>query len=287
MPSAARDRTQEFLATVHTFQQFNTIETLHTPIINNTSQTHINESHHIHQLTLKIDAAINDVSQTKLKQIEQLAKVTNNWKDYQSEINQLIINVNEDLHHIDQNIEYLTIIIPKLNYNNYHYASHQKALLNQLINKNKILKKLYRSTYDIVIESLRKQKKHRNTYGIPKQLLSRPRKTLAQYREERHEREILKHEIEDDNQNDPMQIQRKMQLYDTQMNFVNHQELQLEKVRDIESQMIEINGMMSDVIEMVHYQGNMIQVIQENVIKANENMNGVINELQKYLAKMT
>lgn len=79
MPSAVRDRTQEFFATINAFQTFNTIETVKVSqkkeLIDNesvsTSPQYIAQSQRIHDLTIRIDANITNIAQRKLKHIEQ------------------------------------------------------------------------------------------------------------------------------------------------------------------------------------------------------------------------
>mmetsp|Transcript_40073 Transcript_40073/g.35373 ORF Transcript_40073/g.35373 Transcript_40073/m.35373 type:complete len:190 (-) Transcript_40073:335-904(-) len=187
MPSTVRDRTKEFFATINSFQTFNTIETVSNASKkksfndnDTTSPQYVEQSQRIHDLTLKIDANISNIAQKKLMHIEQLSTRSNNLNNLQSDINLLIIDVNEDLSHIDQNISYLSTVINNLDYwNNENCESHHKILLNQLIKKNEKLKSLYRSTYEIVINSMQRNKKQIQQFGT----IKRPKKSIKSKKE--------------------------------------------------------------------------------------------------------
>ena len=79
MPSTVRDRTKEFLATIHTLNSFRASDTSETVNISQksfndndtTSPQYIEQSQRIHDLTVKIDTNIRNVSQKKLKHIQQ------------------------------------------------------------------------------------------------------------------------------------------------------------------------------------------------------------------------
>jgi len=274
MPSTARDRTQEFFATISTFQTFNTIETLNVSVdhqndIDNTSQEYIEQSHRIHHLTLKLDANIHNVSHRKLQQIEQLAKRSNNLHNHQAQINALMVDVNDDLYNIDQNIHYLTTIISKLDYyDNTNCSFHHQALLKQLKLKNEDLKKLYRSTYDVAISSLKRQKKQTDQFGT----IKRPKKP------------INRRKYKNNQQIGDQSMQTQMQ---SQLNIVNYNSLRLDEATKIVSEITKINEMTIEMAQLVHGHGKIMGIIEENMDVANQNMDGAIGELQKYLARMT
>lgn len=79
-----------------------------------------------------------------------------------------------------------------------------------------------------------------------------------------------------------MQIQMQ-----TQLNGVNYNGLRLDDATKIVSEITKINEMAIDLAHIVHEQGQIMGIIEENMDVANQNMDGAIGELQKYLARMT
>lgn len=216
-----------------------------------------------------------------------MAKRSNNLTDYQSDINRLIVNVNQDLSDIDQNIVYLQAIINNLDYwNNKCCKQHHQRLLNQLLQRNEKLKSKYLQTHQLAINSMKRQKKQRDQFGVIKRSKrgGLDRRSLYKKFADNHDR------IGCDNNMQmvhPQQTQQQIMMNFGESRLVNYNQDRLEAVTRIASELQDINKMTTDLAVMVHDQGEVMGVINDNIDRAKDNMDGVIGELQKYLARMS
>ena len=151
-------------------------------------------------------------------------------------------------------------------------------LLSQLYEKNETLKSLYSSTYQIAINSMKRNKDQRKKYGDiqrPKHRLNR-RKSLYKRRQ-----------LNDYQQPEQLQqAQQQLQVSIANTNEFDYAEERLREISRAESSITEISNLMAQLAGMVHGQGQILGMIQNNVGYANDNLDGVIANLQKYLARM-
>lgn len=146
-------------------------------------------------------------------------------------------------------------------------------MLNQLYEKNERLKSLYSSTYQIAIDSMQRNKAQRRKYGDikrPQRRLNR-RRTMQKYQHQQQGQE---------------QTQQQVQLSVVNGVNVDYHEEKLSEISRAQGTITEISYLMSKLAGMVHDHGQRIGMIQRNVDYANDNLDGVIINLQKYLARM-
>lgn len=86
--------------------------------------------------------------------------------------------------------------------------------------------------------------------------------------------------VNENNNNNGLQMSQKQE-------FMEIQDDRAEDALKIEQELREITQMMSHLGELVHQQGQTIIGIDENIEDANDQMNGAIDQLQKYLATLS
>ena len=173
MPPTVRDRTQEFFATVDSFQQLG-----HTsspsrsktaiPSTAILSKSSIEQSSRIRNLANQIAENIDDVSQ-KIIQLEQLAKLTSNFRDERPKIQSLMLTIKQDIDRLNMDLKTLqTFLSQSFNEisSQHNCIEHHKSLLKVLQGRYSNLAKSFGSACEISTKHLQRQKKQREKFGF-------------------------------------------------------------------------------------------------------------------------
>ena len=171
MSPTVRDRTQEFLATVDSFQQHYGNQGIKSPPDNVTAtlpNNSIQQSSQIRNLANQTAETIDEVQQ-KIIELEALSKLTSNFRDERPKIAKLMMSIKGDIQNIGTDLKTMkTFISQSFNgiSSSHHCIGHHKSLLDVLQCRYEELAKSFGSACEISTKYLQKQKKQREEFGF-------------------------------------------------------------------------------------------------------------------------
>merc|ERR1712228_45805 len=284
MSPPVRDHTQEFLATVDSFQQHFSSKSpsLSENVIANLPKISIEQSSQIRNLANQSAESMEEVKQ-KIVELELLSKSTSNFRDERPKIAKLMMSIKTDIQNIGNDLATMSSFILQ-SFNgispSHHCISHHKALLNLLQSRYEKLAKSFASACDLSTKYLKKQKKQREEFGFG---ANKKKRTYRKVPINRLQQRRRQHS--NDSEAKPLlsSQQSQMTLYN-ETQYTQQRAMEAEK---IELATTEIAQMMSKLATIVHNQRETIITISDNVEDATQNVEGAIDELQKYLASLT
>eukprot|EP01084_Bolivina_argentea_P235086 395690_1 len=171
MPPTVRDRTKEFFATVDSFQQLgHSSQTKRTnaPSPSKLSKQSIEQSSQIRNLANQIAETIEQVEQ-KIIELQQLAKLTSNFRDERPKIQSLMFNIKKDIDGLNINLKTLKTFLSQSFSNissDHNIISYHKSLLNVLTTRYGQLAKSFSTACEISTKHLQRQKRQREKFGF-------------------------------------------------------------------------------------------------------------------------
>eukprot|EP01083_Nonionella_stella_P272336 923426_1 len=298
MPPTVRDRTQEFFATVDSFQQLNNQPTRTKPLSSPSklSKQSIQQSSQIKNLSNQIAETISQVNQ-KIIELEQLAKLTSNFRDERPKIQSLMFTIKKDIDNLNINLKTLKTFLGQSFSNiasNNNIISHHKSLLDLLTARYGQLAKSFSTACEISTKHLQRQKRekekfHHKKSNFRKVPLNRLRRRNNN-NESNSETEALLasdslsingingHELVNKSQSQSQMVMFKEPQYNDQRTM---------EAEAIETQLTEISQMMAQLANIVDQQRHTIIQIGDNVDDSIQHVEGAIQQLQKYLSSMS
>jgi len=290
-----RDRTQEFFATVDSFQQHG-----HAPATSARPKTAgatalsrdcVDQSSRLCNLANRISESIEEVQQ-KILQLEELAKLTSNFRDERPKIQQLTGVITEDVKGLNTDLAAFKTFLgqsfggmPR----KHQCIEHNKALLDVLSARYSKLAKSFGTACEVSTKHLQRQKRQKEKLGGHKKREFRkvPLNRLTRRRRGQSSDEENKPLLNADGS-----FNGEYQLKGQQSQMTLHQEVQYNEQRAqqaemIESQLTEVSQMMTKIATFVDEQRRTIIQIGDNVDDSIANMDGAIEQLQKYLASLS
>jgi len=310
-----RDRTQEFFATVDSFQQHG-----HAPATSARPKTAgatalsrdcVDQSSRLCNLANRISESIEEVQQ-KILQLEELAKLTSNFRDERPKIQQLTGVITEDVKGLNTDLAAFKTFLgqsfggmPR----KHQCIEHNKALLDVLSARYSKLAKSFGTACEVSTKHLQRQKRQKEKLGghkkrefrkVPLNRLTRTHGSSSGRMHPSAHRNRLRHRRRgqsSDEENKPLlnadgSFNGEYQLKGQQSQMTLHQEVQYNEQRAqqaemIESQLTEVSQMMTKIATFVDEQRRTIIQIGDNVDDSIANMDGAIEQLQKYLASLS
>merc|ERR1712087_748570 len=240
-------------------------------------QTTKQQSEQLHFLALKIAASFTE-SEQDIVTLKDLAEANSNLRDERPKINALSVKLNADFNKREHNLSVMDTFLTQSfrGKEKDDVVVHHKNLLNVLFSKQSALKKAFAATQDLYITNLQQMKQQRKQFGF------------AEHRARRRPKWRTFHAMR--NKNEQMMEQTQTQIQ-TQAQLLVADDTAYNERRAIEAEHVEreittIAGMLSQLAEMVHGQGQTLGQISNNISDSIENMDSTIFELQKYLAKL-
>ena len=171
MPVTIRDRTQEFLATIDTFQHHMNHQVTK-PIPSNAKETlpheAIQQSSKVNNLGNQTAETIENVQQ-KINELVSLSKSTSNLRDERPKITKLLMSIKTDIKNIGTDIKTMKTFIAQSfdeTSSSHQCMTHHKALVDVLESRYNGLKESFGSAYEITTKYLQKQKMERRKFGL-------------------------------------------------------------------------------------------------------------------------
>lgn len=172
MAPTVRDRTQEFFATVDSFQQLGSTKSPKQTSISSAatlSKSSIEQSSRIGNLANQIAENIDEVQQ-KIIQLEQIAKLTSNFRDERPKIQSLMLNIKQDIDRLNMDLKTLQTFLSQsfndINSSKHNCIEHHQSLLKVLQGRYSNLAKAFGSACEISTKHLQRQKKQREKFGF-------------------------------------------------------------------------------------------------------------------------
>lgn len=300
MSPTVRDRTQEFFATVESYQ---TLVSTSPPRINHRttnesaklSQNTIEKSKRIHGLADRITDDIEEARQ-KIIQLEQLAKLTSNFRDERPNIQKLMLTIKQDIDNLNTNLKSLSVFVNQ-SFNlpqTHNFVMHHQQLLKVLTTRYTELGKSFNKAREVSTNHLQRQKKQRESLGfgthksghfrtVPLNRLQKRRSKGAKFADGTSSENEALLSNKDESGHFLVQSQSQTQLYQGPV----YNEQRALEAEHIESQLTEVSRMLTQFAGLVHEQGETIITIDSNVQKSIEHVEGAIEQLQKYLASLS
>eukprot|EP01083_Nonionella_stella_P111376 326643_1 len=299
MPPTVRDRTREFFATVDSFQQHGhptSKQSTSPSSITKLPKTSIEQSSRIRNLATQIAENIEEVEQ-KIIELEQLAKLTSNFRDERPKIQSLMLTIKKDIERITMDLNalktYLSQSFSTL-HNTHHCIGHHKSLHDVLNARYFNLAKAFASACQFSMNHLQRQKQEREKFGfggskktsfrkVPLNRLQRRRQTQNTGSNSENEALLSGDSSQGHQLKGASQSQSQMMMYKDN----EYAEQKVKEAEQIETQLTEISQMMSKLASIVDEQRQTIITIGDNVEESIENMDGAIQQLQKYLSSLS
>eukprot|EP01084_Bolivina_argentea_P317021 549596_1 len=326
MPPTVRDRTREFFATVDSFQQHGhptSKQSTSPSSITKLPKTSIEQSSRIRNLATQIAENIEEVEQ-KIIELEQLAKLTSNFRDERPKIQSLMLTIKKDIERITMDLNalktYLSQSFSTL-HNTHHCIGHHKSLHDVLNARYFNLAKAFASACQFSMNHLQRQKQEREKFGfggskktsfrkVPLNRLQRrsdlprrPKRTTTGRMHASAHRNRMRQRRQTQNtgsnsENEALlsgdssqghQLKGASQSQSQMMMYKDNEyaEQKVKEAEQIETQLTEISQMMSKLASIVDEQRQTIITIGDNVEESIENMDGAIQQLQKYLSSLS
>jgi len=315
MSPTVRDRTQEFLATVTSFQEHGKArKSPQNSTVTTLPRSALDQSQRMRVLSIQIATSISE-SEQRIRSLELLAAKTSNFRDERPKIAQLSAMIQKDINELNNNLKAMSAFLAQSFSplgQQHDTVAHHSALVDVLSARYSQLAKSFASACDVTNKHLKRQKVQRDKFGLGKH--KRQRRTrdkplnrlknrggstgrlhpsaqrhpprIRQRRRNASESEN-EHLLAEQNQHghggQGMQDQTQMVLHADNV----YSQQRAEEAEQIEGQLTEISQMMTKLAQIVDEQRHTILQIGDNVDDSIENMDGAIQQLQKYLSSLT
>lgn len=297
MSSSARDRTQEFITTVRSFQgrqQFNG----RPPSMNNSALNKNPGRQHLASQSaefMKIAKSIGkDIANTyaKLEKLTLLAKRQSLFDDRPQEIQELTFIIKEDMNALNRQIGQLQRIAKNqrsLGGQGRHQQSHSSTVVVTLQSKLASMTSNFKEVLEVRTSNLKESKSRQEKFGQGAIAQSMPQSAIQGF----HTGSVLQTAMEDDYASQSknngqvalsMEAQQFLRADDQTDQYLQSR---ADTMQNIESTIVELGGIFSQLAHMIKEQEEIMVRIDSNVDDTAMNVEAGHGEILKYFQSVT